>query len=47
MGRNNVRGGKGLLLQAGNSIEIPSVIPKFNDMPIVIISYNFAQDDLD
>ncbi|PVH71390.1 hypothetical protein DL98DRAFT_596984 [Cadophora sp. DSE1049] len=47
MGRNNVRGGEGLLLRAGNSMEIPSVIPEFNDMPIVIIGYNFAQDDLD
>jgi hypothetical protein len=47
MGRNNVRSGDGLLSRAGNSIEIPSVIPEFNDMPIVIIGYNFDQDDLD
>jgi hypothetical protein len=47
MGRNNVRSGKDLLQRAGNRSVIPSVVPEFNDLPIVIIGYNFLQDDLD
>ncbi|KAH8588784.1 hypothetical protein B0O99DRAFT_677131 [Bisporella sp. PMI_857] len=47
MGRNNVRGGDNLPSRAGCCTEIPSVIPEFNDMPIVIIGHNFAQEDLD
>jgi hypothetical protein len=47
MGLNNVRSGHGLLTRAGNCIEIPSVIPEFGNLPIIIAGYNFDQDDLD
>jgi len=47
MGRNNVRSGRDLLSRAGNGMEIPSVVPEFSDLPIVIIGHNFSQDDLD
>jgi hypothetical protein len=47
MGRNNVRSGHDLLLRAGNGTEILSVVPEFNNLPMVIIGYDFLQDDLD
>lgn len=47
MGRNNVRSGRDLLSRAGNGTEIPSVVPEFDNLPIIIIGRNFLQDDLD
>lgn len=47
MGRTNIHNGHDLLDRAGRSIDLPSVIPEFDDMPIVIIGCSFAQDDLD
>lgn len=47
MGLNNVRSGHGILIRAGDGCEIPSVIPEFGNFPIIIVSYNFDQDDLD
>lgn len=47
MGLNNVRSSHGLLTRAGDGSEIPSVIPEFGNLPIIIVSYNFDQDDLD
>lgn len=47
MGRNNVRRGYDLISRAGCCTEIPSVIPEFNNIPIVITGWDFAQDDLD
>jgi hypothetical protein len=46
MGLNNVRSGHDILTRAGGGREIPSVIPEFGNLPIIIVSYNFDQDDL-
>jgi hypothetical protein len=47
MGRTNIRGGHDLLFRAGREGETLSVIPEFNNMPIIIIGWDFTQDDLD
>jgi hypothetical protein len=47
MGLNNVRSGHDLLIRAGDGREIPSVIPEFGNLPIIIVSHNFDQDNLD
>lgn len=47
MGRNNVRSGLDLISRAGSSIDIPSVIPEFDNLALHIIGYSFDQDDLD
>lgn len=47
MGLNNVRSGRDLFTRAGSSMEIPSVIPEFGNLPMTIVGYNFDQDDLD
>ena len=47
MGLNNIRKGYDIISRARNGLDIASVIPKFSNLALDIVGYNFNQDDLD
>jgi len=47
MGRTNVRGGHDFLQRAGYGMDYGCGVPEFGDLPLIIVSLDFMQDDLD